>query len=166
MIQRIQTVYLLLAAIALVVGCIFEPMGYNKGLTGSMALLTLLVVFMYKNRTFQANICSVLMGIGIVYYVALAVMQPLLEWFAAMPMVAVLFLFLARKGILKDEKLVKSLDRIRYQKYFIEGRRAQENGESPLLLSSTVWISRPQNSHFQPPGFPCVLTTQSPSMHS
>ena len=40
-------------------------------------------------------------------------MQPLLEWFAAMPMVAVLFLFLARKGILKDEKLVKSLDRIR-----------------------------------------------------
>ena len=38
MIQRIQTVYLLLAAIALVVGCIFEPMGYNKGLTGSMAL--------------------------------------------------------------------------------------------------------------------------------
>jgi len=30
-----------------------------------------------------------------------------------MPMVAVLFLFLARKGILKDEKLVKSLDRIR-----------------------------------------------------
>ena len=46
-------------------------------------------------------------------YLALAVMQPLLEWFAAMPMVAVLFLFLARKGILKDEKLVKSLDRIR-----------------------------------------------------
>ena len=78
-----------------------------------MALLTLLVVFMYKNRTFQANLCCVLMGIGIVYYVALAVMQPLLEWFAAMPMVAVLFLFLARKGILKDEKLVKSLDRIR-----------------------------------------------------
>ncbi|SDG98150.1 DUF4293 domain-containing protein [Prevotella communis] len=113
MIQRIQTVYLLLAAIALVVGCIFEPMGYNKGLTGSMALLTLLIVFLYKNRTYQANICSVLMGIGIVYYVALAVMQPLLEWFAAMPMVAVLFLFLARKGILKDEKLVKSLDRIR-----------------------------------------------------
>ena len=113
MIQRIQTVYLLLAAVALIVGCVFEPMGYNKGLTGGMAILTLLVVFMYKNRTFQANICTVLMAIGVVYYIALAVMQAILGWYTAMPMVAILFLFLARKGIVKDEKLVKSLDRIR-----------------------------------------------------
>jgi hypothetical protein len=53
------------------------------------------------------------MAIGVVYYIALAVMQPVLGWYTAMPMVAVLFLFLARKGIVKDEKLVKSLDRIR-----------------------------------------------------
>lgn len=113
MIQRIQTVYLLLAAIVLIVGCVFEPMGYNKGLTGSMAFLTLAVVFLYKHRTTQAKLCAVLMAIGIVYYIALAVMQPVLQWYTVMPMVAVLFLFLARKGIIKDEKLVKSLDRIR-----------------------------------------------------
>ncbi|UKK54925.1 DUF4293 family protein [Prevotella sp. E2-28] len=113
MIQRIQTVYLLLAVIVLVVGCVFEPMGYTKGVTGGMALLTLAVVFLYKNRPTQAKLCTALMAVGIVYYIALAVMQPVLQWFTVMPMVAVLFLFLARKGIVKDEKLVKSLDRIR-----------------------------------------------------
>lgn len=113
MIQRVQTIYLLFAAIALVVGCFFEPMGYNKGLTGCMAFITLGVMFLYKYRTTQAKLCAVLMAIGIIYYIALAVMNPVLEWYAVMPMVAVLFLFLARKGIVKDEKLVKSLDRIR-----------------------------------------------------
>ena len=113
MIQRIQTVWLLLAVITLVVGCVFEPMGYNKGLTGGMAAVSLLVVFLYKNRPLQANLCTALMAIGVIYYIALAVMQPALEWYVALPMVAVFFLFLARKGIVKDEKLVKSLDRIR-----------------------------------------------------
>jgi hypothetical protein len=113
MIQRIQTVYLLLAAVALIVGCIFEPMGYNKGLLGGMSLLTLIVVFLYKSRPLQASLCVALMGLCVIYYIALAVMHPVLEWFVALPMVAILFLFLARKGILKDEKLVKSLDRIR-----------------------------------------------------
>ena len=113
MIQRIQTIYLLLAVVVLVVGCVFEPMGYNKGLTGGMAFLTLAVVFLYKNRPTQEKLCAVLMAIGIVYYIALAVIHPILQWYTVMPMVAVLFLFLARKGIIKDEKLVKSLDRIR-----------------------------------------------------
>lgn len=78
-----------------------------------MAFLTLAVVFLYKNRPTQAKLCAVLMAIGIVYYIALAVIHPILQWYTVMPMVAVLFLFLARKGIIKDEKLVKSLDRIR-----------------------------------------------------
>lgn len=113
MIQRIQTIYLLLAAIVLVVGCVFEPLGYFKGLTGSMAVLALVVVFLYKNRPLQIKTCAVLIAIGIIYYIALAVVQPVLEWYAVMPMVAVLLLFMARKRIVKDEKLVRSLDRIR-----------------------------------------------------
>jgi hypothetical protein len=36
-----------------------------------------------------------------------------LHWQDALPMLAVLLLFLARQGIIKDEKLVRSLDRIR-----------------------------------------------------
>ena len=113
MIQRIQTIYLFLAAVVLVVGCLFEPMGYFMGLTGSMALLALVVVFFYKNRPFQIKMCTVLLAIGVIYYIALAVLHPVLEWYAVMPMLAVFFLFLARKRIVKDEKLVRSLDRIR-----------------------------------------------------
>ena len=113
MIQRIQTVWLLLAVVALAVGAVFEPMSYNKGMVGAMALVTLATIFLFNNRPFQSNLCAVLMGLGVVYYIALAVMQPVLEWYCALPMVAVLFLFLARKAIVKDEKLVKSLDRIR-----------------------------------------------------
>ena len=113
MIQRIQTVWLLLAFVALVVCAVFEPMSYLKGMVGAMAVVALGVVFLFKNRPRQANLCAVLMGLGVVYYIALAVMQLALEWYCALPMVAVFFLFLARKGIVKDEKLVKSLDRIR-----------------------------------------------------
>ena len=113
MIQRIQTVWLLLAFVVLVVAAIVEPMSYFKGLVGGMAVVAVGIVFLFKNRPMQANLCTVLMALGIIYYIALAIMQPVIEWYCALPMVAVVFLFLARKAIVKDEKLVKSLDRIR-----------------------------------------------------
>jgi hypothetical protein len=53
------------------------------------------------------------MLVGIAYYIVLAVKQPIMDWTNALPLVAVLLAFLARKRILKDEKLVRSLDRIR-----------------------------------------------------
>ena len=52
-------------------------------------------------------------------YVALAVFnhqtdgQMVLSWPMAMPAAAIVLLFLAHKGIQHDEKLVRSLDRIR-----------------------------------------------------
>ncbi|MDE6011133.1 MAG: DUF4293 domain-containing protein, partial [Prevotella sp.] len=57
--------------------------------------------------------CILPMVVSIVYYIMLAVNQPLMEWYMALPLVAVFFLFLSRKAIVKDEKLVRSLDRIR-----------------------------------------------------
>ena len=47
------------------------------------------------------------------FYITLAVKQPVMEWFLALPLAGVLLTFLARKAIVKDEKLVRSLDRIR-----------------------------------------------------
>lgn len=113
MIQRIQTVYLLLTFILLAVGCYFEPMGYGKGLMGGCSLLSLIIVFLYKNRNLQITLCGVAMASGVLYYIALAALQPVIGWHSALPMVALLLLFKARKSIVKDEKLVKSLDRIR-----------------------------------------------------
>ena len=113
MIQRLQSVYLLLAAIALAVCFVFDEDMRPSGLTLCLAVIALLDIFLYKNRVMQARVCLGVMLAGIVYYIFLAIRQPQLGWYSALPMVAVLLLFLARKRIVKDEKLVRSLDRIR-----------------------------------------------------
>ena len=50
-----------------------------------------------------------------IWYVQLSMAAPVegLGWYHALPLVSILLIFLARKGILRDEKLVRSLDRIR-----------------------------------------------------
>lgn len=113
MIQRKQTLWLLLAFFLLLVGTIMAENIWMMLLTGSMALLSLGDVFLYHKRPAQALVCVLIMAIGVAFYILLAVYQPLLEWWHVLPLVAVLFVFIARRLILKDEKLVRSLDRIR-----------------------------------------------------
>ena len=113
MIQRIQTVYFLLAAILLAVCFVFDEDMRPSGLTLCLAVISIVDIFLYKNRVLQAKVCLGMMLAGIVYYIFMAVRQPVIGWYSALPMLAVFLLFLARKRILKDEKLVRSLDRIR-----------------------------------------------------
>ncbi len=120
MIQRIQTVYLFIAFVVLAVcAACDQTFGFLCGWTAALAVLTLADVFLYKKRTRQAMLCLVLMGLALVYYVALAVYNHrmggalVLTWPMVLPAVAIVLLFMARKRILKDEKLVRSLDRIR-----------------------------------------------------
>ncbi|MBR1449094.1 MAG: DUF4293 family protein [Prevotella sp.] len=114
MIQRIQTVYLLLAGIVLGVSAVMEcGTLWVSVIMAILAVISLADIFLWKQRPTQALVCLVPMAVVIGYYVMLAVRQPLLTWYMALPLVAVLLLFLARKAILKDEKLVRSLDRIR-----------------------------------------------------
>ena len=120
MIQRIQTVYLILAFVVLLV-CAFcdQTFMFLCGWTAALSGLTLLDVFLYKNRPRQAMFCMGLMVLTLIYYVALAVYNHSmngtlqLTWPMVLPAVAIVLLFMARKRILKDEKLVRSLDRIR-----------------------------------------------------
>ncbi|UPS43384.1 DUF4293 domain-containing protein [Prevotella sp. E15-22] len=115
MIQRIQTVYLLLALILLVVGLFVgraDEWIFN-GLSCIMMAVTLRCILLFKNRPAQSTWCLVLMLMGVAYYIILAVKQPTIDWYHAMPLAAVLLTFVARKRIIKDEKLVRSLDRIR-----------------------------------------------------
>jgi 4-hydroxybenzoate polyprenyltransferase len=113
MIQRIQTIYLLLACIAFAVSAVMGDTLWTMLLLGGLALLSLGNIFLFRQRPMQATLCTVMIAITIVYYIIIAVRQPVLVWPMALPMVAVLFLFLARNRIVKDEKLVRSLDRIR-----------------------------------------------------
>lgn len=120
MIQRKQTIYLLLAFVALLLCGLFDQtIIFLCGWACGLSLVTLADVFLYKNRKRQNLLCLVLMVLAVAYYVVLAVVnhrqggQLTLTWPMALPAVAIVLLFMAHKGIVHDEKLVRSLDRIR-----------------------------------------------------
>ena len=120
MIQRKQTVFLLLAFIAFLVCAICDQtVLFCCGCSAVLSLATLATVFKYKDRKQQSLLCVVLMALALVYYIVLAVANHAadgsleLTWPMALPAVGIVFLFMANKGIRHDERLVRSLDRIR-----------------------------------------------------
>lgn len=153
MIQRIQTIYLLLSAILSAI-FIFAPFAYfetdlhyffdnfgihyqenseTKTLINAYPLLILSItaivlimtsIFLYKKRKLQIRFSSfaLLLEIGsyiliayYVYYYADANISALVNWQISIviPMVNTVLIYLAIRGILKDEALIRSLDRIR-----------------------------------------------------
>ncbi|UZO79242.1 DUF4293 domain-containing protein [Aquimarina sp. ERC-38] len=136
MLQRIQTIYLLLAAAVSGAICIFVPYGidankveiyaYEKplvfGLFIASALLSLITVFLYKNRKLQfvlgrVNILLNLILLGVFVYWSLTISGETMvsEKGIGMviPIVSIVLLVMANKAIKKDEDLVKSVDRLR-----------------------------------------------------
>jgi len=148
MIQRKQSVWLLVAVVLMIVTLCTQIGSFNnEGLiTGAMynlwitdengqhnfttwplfailvftTIFTSLTIFAYKNRMMQARFCvfNILLIVG--WYVVYGVMtqvaatgtfHPSLT--AALPAVAIVFLWFARSGVIADEKLVRAADRIR-----------------------------------------------------
>ena len=112
MIQRIQTVYLLLAAVlAVVCSCI------RLTWLDTLQLLTTAVclgsIFLYAKRVLQAKICLVALLLIFAWYIGLAVLQGYVNTVDCLPMIEAILIFLARKGIIHDEKFVRAADRIR-----------------------------------------------------
>lgn len=145
MIQRIQSLFLLLAAGGL--GSLFAvPFARSKkaieesaflqdGLYnlsdhialmvvfGLTALLALISIFLYRNRKLQLRLIALTL-IGVLAGIALAVVLFMRQGItldsniqdgigAYLPLAAILFLALAYRFIQKDEKLVRSMDRLR-----------------------------------------------------
>jgi len=141
MIQRIQTVYLFLGALALVALGLFEVPWASAaastyawfvpsliGLIGLTAGSALWAIFLYETRKTQR---SVVVGVQIgtvvlasVLYGGLYLTSELafggtqgVDWgrttALAIPILAYLFFYLARRGIDHDIELVKSMDRLR-----------------------------------------------------
>ena len=83
------------------------------------SVTSIITIFLYMKRKLQATLCLVNIIVLVAWYIFLAVlpqqtggtMKLLLS--AALPACSIILLFMARKGILADEKLVRSLDRIR-----------------------------------------------------
>jgi hypothetical protein len=155
MLQRIQSIYLLLAALALYALFLF-PLVHNvyvdgKALTisvtgvfqdvnGQMAhtqffvaltvataligLIPLAIIFMFKNRKQQIALCwsAILVIIGYSFWMAQAVKQIMgsiqidtHNWGIGLLLssISIVLLILALKAVQRDEKLVKSADRLR-----------------------------------------------------
>ena len=152
MIQRKQTVFLLLAVI-LSVCCLCSPIGtfdvgglntvteYNLWLVDGQgqrqfscwplfaillpsSALGLYSIFLYHNRRIQARMCTFNIFLVIGWYIVYAVFSNVLgspvagttfqiELGGGLPAISLAFYFLAYKGIMADEKLVRAADRIR-----------------------------------------------------
>lgn len=151
MIQRIQTLYLLLVTVCIVVA-LCTPVGefFKDGLpVGEMgnlrilwgeeqadysvwalfpililgAVVSFLGIFLFRHRMLQVRFCifSSLLLIG--YYIAFGVFVYMItsdrqvdftiSWTTALPAVALVLDYLAFRGIMKDELMVRSLDRLR-----------------------------------------------------
>lgn len=138
MIQRIQTVYLILTFVVTGVLMFFMPLWtLNTGkafyfmqdqlytiLLGLSTMLTIVSIISYKKRQNQfvmgrLNIILNLILLGLFVYRSLnlsgetvnAVSEKGIGMF--LPIVAIVLLVLANKAIKKDEDLVKSVDRLR-----------------------------------------------------
>ena len=131
MIQRIQSVYLLFVFCLLTI-LVFIPFssntiafktGFYAGYFGVVALAAMATIFLYKNRNLQIKICYGIFAALILIYALYFIFDyqnlPLTDFFRHIrftfifPFIAGVFVFLAMMGIKKDEKLVRSLDRLR-----------------------------------------------------
>ncbi len=137
MIQRIQSVYLVLAMLAIMIVPFVFPLWYTEprdpyyfmqsqvysAMFGLGAALSLLSLMSYKKRQQQfvynrVNILLNLILLGLFLYRTIIVSgdaaQVSVKGIAMfVPIVAIVFLVLANKAIKKDEDLVKSVDRLR-----------------------------------------------------
>lgn len=145
MIQRIQTVYLLLAAAAGVATWFFNlwraklvnnTYQYFSGQSNYLYFVAIMIIvalavvciFLFKKRPLQLRltILNLILALGVIalQYWRIQVLQQHLEAVnmladstylpaAFLPVLIVILLFLAARGIYKDERLVRSLDRLR-----------------------------------------------------
>jgi len=129
MIQRIQTVYLLFA-FCLMAAIVFIPFsassfntGFYEGFFAVAALSAIITIFLYKKRKLQLRICYALLFAQVFAYLFFFIfdrhnmsLRELLQQVGItfiFPFITFIFIYLAIKGIKKDDKLVRSLDRLR-----------------------------------------------------
>ena len=139
MLQRFQSLWLLLAAIfafltfklpfysgsKTIKGIIQPDVRLDAAsqililiLTGLVILLCFIALFLYKNRKNQLTLTVINIILSVVllvlYFLQIQKFQTgIISLSCLFTLVIPLFLFFAARGIWKDEKLIKSLDRLR-----------------------------------------------------
>jgi hypothetical protein len=130
MIQRIQSVYLLLLTVSSSLGLFFLPpleiidfSFSTKTLLETYLIVSIvlpvLTLFIFKYRKVQLLINRLHLTLQIFIFLALiyGLTQSVIEYgyliWLLMPVQAILFIVLANSAIRKDEALIKSIDRLR-----------------------------------------------------
>ncbi|MCB9227765.1 MAG: DUF4293 domain-containing protein [Chitinophagales bacterium] len=129
MIQRIQTIYLFLAGVMAAVFSFISDYALTQlqnldllKVSSSLslivsAIIALVTIFLFKNRSLQIKLIwlSIIVALaGVVLYIYTDGVQNFyLDWQFYLILVVILFLFLAKKGVQKDENLIKSSYRLR-----------------------------------------------------
>lgn len=85
-------------------------------------VLEIIAIFTYHRRMLQAKLCSwsIVFSLAWYAYFAFSILNGFgktftfhLQFAACLPLVAIIALVLARRGVIQDEKLIRSADRIR-----------------------------------------------------
>ena len=139
MLQRKQTLWLLLSLVTAILSFKFPFLTGTKiinavptagtelyassnflllVLTGGLALLAGITIFLYKDRKLQLRLCilGILVSIGVIVLYILQRQKfetSTLALFCILPVITLAGFLLAYQGIRKDERLVKSLDKLR-----------------------------------------------------
>lgn len=139
MIQRIQSIWFLIAAIIIALMFYFDTYigtGNTKSninigndfigilLASVTILITLYTIFLYKNRKKQITYSwlAIIMSLVVLAYnyIAIDITKEKLGiteghyWIGIfLPVISVIFLFMGMLGVKKDQQLIKSLDRLR-----------------------------------------------------
>jgi Domain of unknown function (DUF4293) len=141
MLQRIQTVWLLLAAAA---AFLTLKLSFYSGniminneklfrhlsatmenvnilltiLSVAVGIAALIIIFMFKDRKMQMRLLIItiilsLLNIYLYFNESKKFVEGRLDWSCIFVFIIPIFLILAARGIYKDEKLIKSMDRLR-----------------------------------------------------
>ena len=141
MIQRIQSLWLIIVAITAFATSrlvLFEgtlpngtilPFNFASSLILSIAVITLgllalICLFLFKNRKlqFKLSVMGTIFSVGFLfleYYMVEdfktnhSILTGSYQIGALLPVLMIVFFFLAARGIYRDEKLIKSMDRLR-----------------------------------------------------
>lgn len=140
MLQRIQTVFLILSIIISIL-LLYLPVYQIQGgipeaptlykissnsflniLNGGIGVLTFLAIFLFRKRNVQLRLCNVLLLlccglVGLLFFVADTFTGNNQEihylYGSYLPIIQIVFIFLATLFIRRDEALVRSADRLR-----------------------------------------------------
>ena len=129
MIQRIQTLYILIVIILSFLILKLTIDFSNDIKLNSLVkiyyvfyfipVIATLTLFLYKKRVIQSKMCLIMLGINVLVLISygLKIYEGNSSFInlvlIASSMIECILLFLARKAIIKDENLVRSIDRIR-----------------------------------------------------